>query len=118
MAKDVTLTYNGPQVRVVELDRDLVDGDEIEVSPELAPKLLAAAGFREKGKRPPTESTDVASRSTLEARATELGLQLYPTETDEALGHRILQHGGRIEPGEVKPEPEPEPETTGKGSGD
>lgn len=42
---DVELTYHGPQVRVVELDRDVVDGDVVKVSPELASRLLCAVGF-------------------------------------------------------------------------
>ena len=114
MAKDVTLVYSGPQVRAVELDRDLVDGDEVTVSPELASKLLAASGFREKGKKAPSEETPpIASRSVLEERASALGLQVYPTETDEALASRVKSHGGNVEPGE--PDPEPEPDTGGGG---
>ncbi len=106
MAKDVTLVYNGPQVRVVELDREVVDGDEVTVTPELAPKLLAASGFREKGKRQSAAETSLASRSVLEERATALGLQLYPTETDEGLAGRVREHGGSSAPGD---EPAPTP---------
>lgn len=108
MAKDVTLVYNGPQVRVVELDRDLVGGEEVTVDADLAPKLLAADGFREKGKRSTGTERKLASRSTLEERATAMGLQLYPTETDEALASRIVSHGGNAEPGGAEPEPTPE----------
>jgi hypothetical protein len=112
MAKDVTLVYSGPPVRVVEIDREVEDGDEVTVPADLAPRLLAASGFREKGKKAPgEEAVKLASRSVLEDRATELGLQLYPTETDEALASRIKSHGGNAEPGEPDPEPDPVPPT-------
>jgi hypothetical protein len=106
MAKDVTLVYSGPQVLVVELGTHLEDGDEVTVDAELAPKLLAASGFREKGKKAPAAAeTPIASRSVLEDRATALGLQLYPTEEDAALADRIRSHGGSSEPGEPEPTP-------------
>lgn len=41
----VELTYHGPPIRVIELDRTLENGDTVEVEEALAGRLLAAAGF-------------------------------------------------------------------------
>jgi hypothetical protein len=95
MANDVTLVYEGPQQRVVELDRDVAGGDELKVTPELADRLLCCHGFREKGKPAPSDSPGkLATRKTLESRAAELGLQVYESEEDERLAARIRDHGG------------------------
>lgn len=95
MAKDVTLVYEGPQQRVVELDRDVLSGDEVEVPRGLADRLLCSHGFREKGKPAPgPDPRQLATRKTLEARAADLGLQVYDSEEDERLGTRIAEHGG------------------------
>ena len=41
----VELTYHGPDVRVIELDRTLSDGETVKVDEALAGRLLCAAGF-------------------------------------------------------------------------
>ncbi len=96
MADDVTLVYEGPQVRIVELDRDVgaeAGSEELTVPTEIAGRLLNSDGFREKGKRA-QPGPKLASRKTLEARAADLGLQVYESEEDERLATRIRDHGG------------------------
>lgn len=41
----VTLEYHGPPQTVVELDREVRDGDELEVPASLASRLLCGSGF-------------------------------------------------------------------------
>lgn len=101
MATDVTLVYEGPQQRLVELDRDVFGGDEIEVPRELADRLICAHGFREKGKRPDA-APKLATRKTLEARAADMGLAVYEGEEDERLANRIREHGGDPTSGPTK----------------
>jgi len=94
MPKDVTIVYEGPQQRVVELDRDVFGGDELEVSEALAGRLCAAQGFRIKGAPRTPTAPKLASRKTLEARAADLGLAIYDNEPDAKLASRIRDHGG------------------------
>jgi len=47
-----TLIYEGPQALIVELEREVSYGDEVEVDEALAPRLLAAQGFREAAPTP------------------------------------------------------------------
>jgi hypothetical protein len=42
-----TLRYEGPQALVVDLEREVSHGDEIEVDEALASRLLASQGFHE-----------------------------------------------------------------------
>lgn len=45
MAKNVTLTYHGPPAYVVELDRELTNGDKLDCEEGLASRLLCGSGF-------------------------------------------------------------------------
>jgi hypothetical protein len=96
MATD-TLVWHGGSHYVVELDREVVAGDEVEVDRELADRLLAVDGFTYKdGSNPLAEAArpELASRKELEKQADVLGLAIYPTEDDEALASRVSAAGG------------------------
>lgn len=96
MASQVTLVWHGGQHTVVELDREVYDGDEVKVDSELADRLLAASGFTLKDGSNPLigEAPELASRKQLEAKAEEFGLAIYPTEDDAGLANRISAAGG------------------------
>lgn len=67
MASSVNLRYNGPQSRVVALDRDVEDGDIIAVDKEMASDLLAAHGFTETKSKPRSAAEDRAAKAEAEA---------------------------------------------------
>lgn len=90
------LSYSGPPVYVVALDREVEDGDSFEVPDKAtADALLCASGFSVKGQ---TASTDtgpkIASKQELIDRAESMGLDVRSADTKESLASRISGAGG------------------------
>lgn len=51
--KYVSLRYHGPQALIVELGREVVDGDEFDVHEDLVEKLCQAHGIEQVGQGKP-----------------------------------------------------------------
>lgn len=67
MAGTVEIAYHGPPVTVVELEREVCDGDTFDVDEALASRLLCAAGFSGPARVTPADGDAVKAKRDADA---------------------------------------------------